>query len=394
LYQRLEDYKYLFGDLSQISDERCHESLCNHRCPSSFLDGLETKTLPQANREGERALALKSTSVARMDGISESRSGSLSDRQIIGDRDYRIGDRLRSESTPDLGNRGKVCAFEEQLIRIPELLRRNRCLPSLLNGDEKKTLLQAKGDRTRALAGLSITRMDSISKNKTRSFGCRQTVPGLGYDGTMYDSAEQLKGMAGRRTSVDSGATIMESSRSHTDCNRVGSFEFHQNPSPTLASCTNINAVAAPEEKIIVRKKNRPLHRCLSTNSMVTGIIKPSRYSKGDAQMNKSMHSYLVNPSRRSTIDGHMSSSIQSDLIKSSQNCQGDFQSHSFMYDSIMHSHRPISSSPSNSVNLDRWIPKGVEFSPSSEVLVFEISNESRSPRETSLPNGCYPVSW
>lgn len=81
-----------------------------------------------------------------------------------------------------------------------------------------------------------------------------------------------------------------------------------------------------------------------------------------------------------------MNSYMRSNLIKSSQNYQGDFQSHSSMYDSIMHSYRPISSSNSNSANLDRWIPKGVEFSPSSEVLVFEISNELRSAPETSLP--------
>jgi hypothetical protein len=313
MYQRLEDYKNFFGDLSQISDERCLESLRRHSCPLSFLDDGETKTLPQADREGERALALISTSVARINGISESKSSSLSDRQTTGDRDYRIGERLRSESTPHLGNLNKVCTFEEQII-------------------------QAKRDRARALAGQTITRMD--------------------------------------------------------DFNWIGSVEFHQNPSPTPPTVfaepepgfTGACAVAAPEAKFIVRKKNRPLHRCLSTNSMVTGIIKPSRYSQGDAQLNRSMHSYLTNHSRRSTTGGHMNSYMRSNLIKSSQNYQGDFQSHSSMYDSIMHSYRPISSSNSNSANLDRWIPKGVEFSPSSEVLVFEISNELRSAPETSLP--------
>ena len=155
---------------------------------------------------------------------------------------------------------------------------------------------------------------------------------------------------------------MMDSSR-RIDRNRIGSVEFPQNPSPIPPTVYSelkpgFTAVAAPDAKFIVRKKNRPLHRCRSTNSLVTGIIKPSRYSQGGDQLNMSMHTYLIYPPRRSSADDGMNasmqsnlikfstrhstteksySSVQSELIKSSQNCQGGFQSSLPLYDSVMH---------------------------------------------------------
>jgi hypothetical protein len=110
------------------------------------------------------------------------------------------------------------------------------------------------------------------------------------------------------------------------------------------ASCPNLSAQAAPESNILVRKKkHRPLHRCPSTNGMVMGIIKPSRYSRGSS-----------NASPPSTTG-----------LNQSVGTIGRSISMSSMHSNI-----------SDLAGTDRWVPPGVDFNPNTEVCLFQKYDE------------------
>jgi len=135
------------------------------------------------------------------------------------------------------------------------------------------------------------------------------------------------------------------------------------------ASCVNLSAMAAVGPNVLVRKKHRPLHRFLPNNGSVMGIIRPSRYSQGDAQLNTSMHSYLIKPSWYSQGDAQCNLSMHSYLIQPSGYSGGDTQ-----LNSSMRSFQSYSSTKSNPV-IASWIPLGVNFHPHTEVCVFEKSS-------------------
>ena len=135
------------------------------------------------------------------------------------------------------------------------------------------------------------------------------------------------------------------------------------------ASCVNLSAMAAVGPNVLVRKKHHPLHHFLSNNGSVMGIIRPSRYSQGDAQLNTSMHSYLIKPSWYSQGDAQCNLSMHSYLIQPSGYSGGDTQ-----LNSSMRSFQSYSSTKSNPV-IASWIPLGVNFHPHTEVCVFEKSS-------------------
>lgn len=110
------------------------------------------------------------------------------------------------------------------------------------------------------------------------------------------------------------------------------------NSDPTLLSTSNPGSSVAAKKstsknpKLSLRHKFVPHHRCPSINGMVTGIVKPSRYSS--ASSNNCM------------IDTSAHSSIHS-------------STHSFNLNTSMHS-------------TQSWVPTGVHFSENMEIYVFE----------------------
>lgn len=129
-------------------------------------------------------------------------------------------------------------------------------------------------------------------------------------------------------------------------------------------SCTNLSATVAPESNLIVRPKHHPLHRCPSTNSMVVGIVKPSRYSEGGS----------LNASS-STIDLKQLSGYPTQLkgddvaSKSIRRTTSLVSVHSIIT-------RSNSSTHTKPASNERWVALGVDFHPRSEVCEFDKHDE------------------
>jgi hypothetical protein len=269
-----------------------------------------------------------------------------------------------------------------------EMFRRNIC-PPLLVASETKTPLQAKEDGV----STTTTRIDSKSKNRNDSsrrrsvalLGVRSSdsqisdslqsgsVPGVGYHGTACASETQPSGVGGQipvenDDGSDEHAIVKNEDTSQDPKNAISSLAV--TCSTLSASCTNLSPKAAVGPNFLLREKHRPLHRSLPNNGSVMGIIRPSRYSQGDAQLNSSLHSYLIKPSRYSQGDAQLNLSMHSYLIKHSRYSEGDVQ-----LNSSTHSYQSYSSTHSNPVKAS-WIPLGVSFHSSMEVCEFEPDDE------------------
>ena len=295
-----------------------------------------------------------------------------------------------------------------------EMFRLNIC-PPLLVVSETKIPHLAKEDGVRATTGHSTTTtwIDNKSKNRGDSSRRRsvdllrvssdyrisdslqsESVPGVGYHDTACASETQPSWI-GRQIPVenddgsDDHAIVMNEDTSQDPKNALSSLAM--TCSTLSASCTNLSAKAVVGSNFSVRKKHRPLHRSLPNNGSVMGIIRPSRYSQGDAQLNSSLHSYLIKPSRYSQGDAQLNSSMHSYLIKPSRYSQGDAQLNLSMnsylikpsgysegdtqMSSSMHSYQSYSSTHSNPVKAS-WIPLGVNFHSSTEICVFEPDDD------------------
>ena len=247
-----------------------------------------------------------------------------------------------------------------------DMFLRHSC-PPLLSVSETKT------------HSTTTTRIDSKSKNHSG-------VPCVGYHGTACASETQASRI-GRHISVenddgsDEHAIVKNEDTSQDPKQAILSLTM--TCSTLSTSCANLSAKAPVGPNVLVRKKHRPLHRSLpNKNGSIMGIIRPSRYSQGDAQLNSSMHSYLIKPSRYSRYDAQLNLSIHSYLIKpSGYSEEGDAK-----LNSSMHSYQSHSSTHSNVVNAS-WIPLGVNFHPSTEVYVFGKSCECEECLYCSRPD-------
>ena len=235
---------------------------------------------------------------------------------------------------------------------------------------------------------------DYVTRNCLQS---ESAVGPAGYHVTACASEVQLDGI-GRRISIENDVTMGSLSdrnlnnerplilgvRNGSDDNAIATnkdarhdpknppFSFAA-PCPTLhsklardhaKSCTNLSATVSPEPNWIVRPKHHPLHRCPSTNGMVVGIVKPSRYSEGGS----------LNASS-STIDLNQLSGYPNLLKECEVNSKTIRRTASLL---SIHSNvaQSKSSKHTKPASNKRWVALGVDFHPKTEVYEFNKYDE------------------
>jgi hypothetical protein len=208
----------------------------------------------------------------------------------------------------------KIMADLSQICdgRSLEIVRQESC-SSHVAVDETKTLPRAKNQ----------------GEEWQLAFGDRHSSDGHEYEEAIRDPENQLSSLAMTCPSLYSKPAL-----------------------DLAASCPNLSAQTTSESNMMVRKKHCPLHRCPSTNGLVTSIIKPSRYTR--VSMNASPSSATNLYQSRGTIGRTISISS-------------------------MHSNNPQlnSSTYSDLAGTDPWIPPGVDFDPNIEVCLFLEYEES-----------------
>jgi len=142
------------------------------------------------------------------------------------------------------------------------------------------------------------------------------------------------------------------------------------------ASCPNLSAKVASETNLIIRKKHHPLHRCSSTNGMVMGIVKPSRYSQGYSLKASSSTTDLTHlPGYNTQLKESEETNSKTirrttSLLSVLDRCTTSSLS--------MHSNTTQSKSSTHSkpACTNSWIPPGVTFHPSIEIYEFRKTIE------------------
>ncbi|KAL3793828.1 hypothetical protein ACHAW5_008161 [Stephanodiscus triporus] len=311
LRRRQEAYKKFSADVAQISDGRSLE-MFRHSCPSLVVVG-ETKTMSRTKTGRGGAPAV--------DRESKSRRRSVVFPSISSD--YIIRDRLQSESSVGpAGDHGTACATASE-VQLSGIGRRisvesDVTMESLTDRNQNEEWKLILGVRNSNHDNVITTNKDTRHDPKNPPLPLAATCP------TLYSKLAQ--GIA--------------------------------------KSCTNLSATVAPEPNLIVRPKHHPLHRCPSTNGLVVGIVKPSRYSEGG----------WLNASS-STIDlkqlsGYPTQLKESDVAsKSIKRTTSLLSVHSIITQSNSSTHTKPASN-------ERWVALGVDFHPRTEVYEFDKNDE------------------
>ena len=332
-----EAYTKFFADKAQISDGRSLEMFRRNMCPLLVVIS-ETKTLPQAEKYGGRPPAGLSMTTTRTD--SESKSGSGSSRRrsvdsprVSSDYKYRTTDHLQSEAAAGLGCRHTACASETQLSGIG-----------------------------RRVSDASDVTMESFLNKDIGPF-------------TNQNQNEDWPLVLDGRHAIDEHDIAKDEDTSHV---LETPLLFLARDCPTLYSKLAVNfAESCPdlfakvsEPNLIIRKKNYPLHRCPSTNSMVMGIVKPSRYSQGCSLKASS-----------STTDLTHLSGYNTQLKESEETNSKTIRRTTSLLSMLgrcatSNTTQSKSSTHSKPASTDCWVPPGVKFNPSMEVYEFHNTDE------------------
>ena len=339
LHRRQEAYKFFFADISQISDGRSLEMIRRNSCPPLVVIS-ETKTLPQAKKYRGRPPARLSMTTTRMDSESKGGSGSSRRRSVDSPRVSSAYKYRQSEAAASLGCDGTACASESQLSVIG-----------------------------RRFSDTSDVTMEFVLNKNIGPFANR-------------NQNEKWPLVLDGRHAIGDHDIAKDEDTSHDPANLLLSLAMNY---PTLysklalkfaASCPNLSAKVASETNLIIRKKHHPLHRCPSTNGMVMGIVKPSRYSQGCSLKASSSTTDLTHlPGYNTQLKESEETNSKTigrttSLLSVLDRCTTSSLS--------MHSNTTQSKSSTHSkpACTDSWIPPGVIFNPSIEIYEFRKTIE------------------
>jgi len=340
LHRHREAYKHFFADLAQISDGCSLEMFRRNSSPPLVVISeektlrrnsspplvviSEAKSLPQAKKYIGRPPTRLPMTTTRIDSESQSGSGSSGRRSVDSSgvsSDYKY---RQSEAAAGLGCHGTACASETQLSVIG-----------------------------RRASDTSDVTMESFLNKDIGPF-------------TDRNQNEESRLVLGGRHAIDEHGIAKDEDTSHDPANPLLSLAMN---CPTLysklalnfaASCPNLSAKVASEANLIIRKKHHPLHRCPSTNGMVMGIVKPSRYSQGC--------SLKASSSTTEHLPGYNTQ------LKESEETNSKTIRRTTSSLSVLD--RCTTSSWSMHSNTTHWIPPGVEFNPSIEIYEFHKTIE------------------
>ena len=339
LHRRQEAYKFFFADISQISDGRSLEMIRRNSCPPLVVIS-KTKTLPQAKKYRGRPPARLSMTTTRMDSESKGGSGSSRRRSVDSPRVSSAYKYRQSEAAASLGCDGTACASESQLSVIG-----------------------------RRFSDTSDVTMEFVLNKNIGPFANR-------------NQNEKWPLVLDGRHAIGDHDIAKDEDTSHDPANLLLSLAMNY---PTLysklalkfaASCPNLSAKVASETNLIIRKKHHPLHRCPSTNGMVMGIVKPSRYSQGCSLKASSSTTDLTHlPGYNTQLKESEETNSKTigrttSLLSVLDRCTTSSLS--------MHSNTTQSKSSTHSkpACTDSWIPPGVIFNPSIEIYEFRKTIE------------------